>query len=151
MYQWLHYYFPTNNYLFKVIDKNSRAWCKICPKLTIKTSERHQWRHSEVFIINFEYISHHVLVYLLLLWATNYQRGYFFQANSVLQVVNDQSYLISSEIQTKQRSSRAWLVLVHFVDSLWFCLVPDGLGQFQIILWFLLFIWFIFSIYINTI
>ena len=29
---------------------------KICSKLTIKTPERRQWRHSGVFIVNFEHI-----------------------------------------------------------------------------------------------
>ena len=36
-----------------------------CSKLTIKTLERRQ-RRSCVFIVNFEYVSHLVLVYLLL-------------------------------------------------------------------------------------
>ena len=45
----VHYYFPKNNYLFKVINKNIKAYCKICPKLTIKASERRQWRRSGVF------------------------------------------------------------------------------------------------------
>ena len=35
---------------------------KICSKLTIKTPERRQWRCSGVFIVNFEHISHLVLV-----------------------------------------------------------------------------------------
>ena len=35
-------------------------------KLTIKTPERHEWRRSGVFIINFEHISHIVLVFRLL-------------------------------------------------------------------------------------
>ena len=30
---------------------------EICSKLTIKTSERYQWHHSGVFIVNFEQIS----------------------------------------------------------------------------------------------
>ena len=64
-----HYYFPTNNYLFKVTNKNNRTWCKICSKLTIKTSERRQRRRSGVFIVNSDYISHHVLVYLSLTWS----------------------------------------------------------------------------------
>ena len=38
----------------------------IFSKLTIKTQERHQWRSSDVFIINCEHISHLVLVFLLL-------------------------------------------------------------------------------------
>ena len=35
-------------------------------KLTIKTPERHHWRCSGVFIVNFEYISYLVLAFLLL-------------------------------------------------------------------------------------
>ena len=34
--------------------------------LTIETPERHQWRCSGVFIVNFEHISHLLLVFLLL-------------------------------------------------------------------------------------
>ena len=29
--------------------------CEICSKLTTNTSERSQWRHSGVFIVNFEH------------------------------------------------------------------------------------------------
>ena len=35
-------------------------------KSTIKTPERRQWRRSDVFIVNFEHISHLVLVFLVL-------------------------------------------------------------------------------------
>ena len=37
-----------------------------CSKLTIKTPKRRQWRHSGVFIFNFEHILHLFLVILLL-------------------------------------------------------------------------------------
>ena len=40
---------------------------KICSKLTIKTSERRQWRRSGVFIINFDQISYIVSVFLLII------------------------------------------------------------------------------------
>ena len=40
--------------------------CEICSKLIIRTPERRQWRRSDVFIVNFEYISHLLLVLLLL-------------------------------------------------------------------------------------
>ena len=30
----------------------------MCSKLTIKKAERHQWRRSGVFIVNFEHITH---------------------------------------------------------------------------------------------
>ena len=49
-------------FLFKVNNRNTRTRCEICSKLTIKTPER---RYG-VFIVNFEYISHLVLVFLLL-------------------------------------------------------------------------------------
>ena len=35
-------------------------------KLTIKTPERHYWRRSGVFIVNFEHMSHLLLEFLLL-------------------------------------------------------------------------------------
>ena len=37
-----------------------------CLKLTIKTPERRQWSRSGVFTVNFEHITHLVLVFLLL-------------------------------------------------------------------------------------
>ena len=51
--------------LLKVNNRNTRARCKICSKLTIKTHERGHWRHSGVFIVNFENISHLNLVFQL--------------------------------------------------------------------------------------
>ena len=57
---------PAGNYMFKVNNRNTRTRCEICSKLTIKTPERRQWRRSGVFIVNFEHISHLVLVFLLL-------------------------------------------------------------------------------------
>ena len=30
--------------------------CEICLKLTVKTPERHHYRRSDVFIVNFEHI-----------------------------------------------------------------------------------------------
>ena len=53
--------FPAGNYMFKVNNGNS----EICSKLTIKIPERRR-RRSGVFIVNFEHISHFVLVFLLL-------------------------------------------------------------------------------------
>ena len=70
--------FPAGNYIFKVNNRNTRARCEICSKLTIKTTERrhlcpqktsenrtfsdvfkvYRWRRSGVFIVNFEYILH---------------------------------------------------------------------------------------------
>ena len=53
-------------YLPKVNYRNTRPRCEICSKLTMKTPEGRQWRRSVVFMINFEHISHHALVFLLL-------------------------------------------------------------------------------------
>ena len=55
--------FSINIYLFKVNNRNTRKRCEICSKLTIKILER---RHSSIFIVNFEHISHLFLVLLLL-------------------------------------------------------------------------------------
>ena len=57
---------PAGFYLFKVNNRNTRTRCEIRSKLTMKTPERRQWRRSGVFIVNFERISHLVLVFLLL-------------------------------------------------------------------------------------
>ena len=46
-------------YLLKVNNRNTRTRCEICSKMTIKIPER---RH---IIINFEYISHLVLLLTL--------------------------------------------------------------------------------------
>ena len=59
---------PTGIYLLKAINRNTRTRCEIFSKLTIKTLERR--RRSGVFIVNFEHISHLVLVFLLLILNT---------------------------------------------------------------------------------
>ena len=51
--------------MFKV-NRNPRAKFEICSKLAIKTPEQCQWRRSVIFIVNFERISHLVLLFLLL-------------------------------------------------------------------------------------
>ena len=55
---------PASTSLFKV--NNTRKRCKICSKLTIKTLEERQLRRSGIFIVNFEYILHLFLVFLLM-------------------------------------------------------------------------------------
>ena len=52
--------YPAGICLLKLNNRNTRKSCEICSKLTIKTPERRQ------FIVNFEHISHLVLVFLLL-------------------------------------------------------------------------------------
>ena len=54
---------PNKHLLFRVNNKNTRERCEICSKSAIKTSEQCL---SGVFTVNFEYLSHLVLVLLLL-------------------------------------------------------------------------------------
>ena len=67
-------------YLFKVNNRNIRTMCEICLKLTIKTPERRHWRRYGILIINFEHISHFVLVNFELVnadWVYKHgKRGY---------------------------------------------------------------------------
>ena len=51
--------------MFKVDDRSTRISCEVCSKLTIKAPEQTHWRCSGVFIVNFQHISHFVLVFLL--------------------------------------------------------------------------------------
>ena len=53
-------------HLLKVNNRNTRTRCETCSKLTIKKPEQSQWCRSGVFIVNFEHISHLVVVFLLL-------------------------------------------------------------------------------------
>ena len=55
--------------MFKVKNRNTRTTCEIRSMLTIKAPERHQWRCSSVFIVNFEHTSHLVLVFLFLTFS----------------------------------------------------------------------------------
>ena len=124
-------YFLTNNYLFKVNNRNTRTWCKRCLKITIKAPCSSVSVVDQVIIswvISFKQIE------LYVWWGSDYW-----------------SYLILQKIETKQPSSRVRWVLVHWADSWWFHLLLGGSGPFRIILWFILFILFIFSNYIPTI
>ena len=49
--------------LFIVNIWTTRKMCEFCSELTIKAPEQRQWRPSGVFIVNFEHISHIVLVF----------------------------------------------------------------------------------------
>ena len=60
------FFSPAGIYLLKVNCRNTRARCEICSKLKIKTSEWCHWQCSVVFIVNFEHISHLVLVFQFL-------------------------------------------------------------------------------------
>ena len=57
---------PVGICMLKVNNRNIRTRCEICLKLTVRTPERWNWHSSGAFIVNFEHISHFVLVLLLL-------------------------------------------------------------------------------------
>ena len=57
---------PAGIYLLKVNNGNTRKRCEMCSELTMKIPERRQWRHSGIFIFNFEHILHLSLVFPLL-------------------------------------------------------------------------------------
>ena len=58
--------YPFGIYLLRINNGNTRTRCEIFSKLTTKTPERRHWHRSAFFIINFERISHLVLLFLLL-------------------------------------------------------------------------------------
>ena len=55
---------PTGHYLLKARAETPEKGCIIYYKLTIKTPEQSQWCRSGVFIVNFEYMSQLLLVFL---------------------------------------------------------------------------------------
>ena len=57
--------------MFKVNNKNTRKMCEICLKLTRKPPKRHQGRHSGVFLVNFEHVSHIVVFVVFPLLTLN--------------------------------------------------------------------------------
>ena len=59
-----HSSFPAVIYLLKFNNRNTRTKSEIYSKLALKTPERRQWYRSGVFIVNFEHISHFILVFL---------------------------------------------------------------------------------------
>ena len=72
----LYYFGPVyiTQSMLKVNNRKTRTRCQICSKLTIKIPER---RRSGNFIVNFEHISHLVLVFLLLTLNMHLPTGYW--------------------------------------------------------------------------
>ena len=90
-------HFPAGNYMFKVNIRNTRASCEICSKLAIKTLERRQWRHSGVFIVNFnsEHIFH---LNLFLLSTLNIFHTFFSVSYVDFEQVNFVGWVPSSKL-----------------------------------------------------
>ena len=92
--------YPAGIYLLKVNKRNTRTRCEICSALTIKTSERLHSRSSGLFIVNFEHISHLVLLFFLFTLSRWMPSGYWVLINAMSQndpaafTLNDVSQLI---------------------------------------------------------
>ena len=102
-------HFRTNNYLFKVNNRNTGTWCEICLKLTIKTP------CSSMFFC----------------WASHYQRGYFFQTNFALRAVNVIYYRKKWKPNNVQVVYGGyWRIFLIPGDSAWCWVVLGNLGLF---------------------
>ena len=97
---WQQRCIPAGNYMFNVNNRNNRARCEICSKLTIKTPERRNWCRSGVFIVNVEHISHHVLVFLLLTLSRYSSRFTIHFIGTNYKIVNSNSREIASFLFT---------------------------------------------------
>ena len=73
--------------MFKV-NNSTRARYEICSKLTLSAPEGHQWHCSGVFIVNFEDISHLVLVSLLVTLSRQMRAGLY-----IIELVNNVAIL----------------------------------------------------------
>ena len=106
--------YPAGIYFFKVNNENTRTMCEICSKLTTtKTPERSHWRRSGVFVVNFEQISHNVVVFPLLLWTSKCRLGTYSIVNSdqfFLRLTNDYGILLQIETTTLLRHF-FWVIL----------------------------------------
>ena len=71
---------PANIYIFKVSNRNFSKRSEICPKLTIKTPERSQWRRSLFFIVNFKHILHLFCCFYCWLWTGKCFLGWFIES-----------------------------------------------------------------------
>ena len=65
----------SNHLPVKINNRNTRKRYEVCVKLTIKSPKRRQWSEYDVFIFNFQHISHFFLVFLLLAITGKYLLG----------------------------------------------------------------------------
>ena len=76
-------------YLLKVSNRNTRRGCEICSR---KIPERSHWCRSGVFIVNFKYVLHFFLVFLLLrlneeMLARQFDKFFFYFFSDVLDLL----------------------------------------------------------------
>ena len=107
---------PASNYMFKVNNKNIRARCEICSKLTIKILERRYWRRSGIFIVNFEHVSHLVLVFLLLPSSRQITAGWF-------------CLLIFLNFMKKESSIKSYGIFDYFLLTYFYKVLNDQIAS----------------------
>ena len=82
-YSWMFHVVGVKWVSFCSNNRNTGNRYEIYPKLTIMTPERHQWRRSGAFIVNFEHILHVLLVFqqdfeqVNVFWATVWKLTHF--------------------------------------------------------------------------
>ena len=102
--------------MFKVKNRNTRTTCEIRSMLTIKAPERHQWRCSSVFIVNFEHTSHLVLVLLLLTLSMQMPAWTFFFTHGI-----EGAILVTMEMPKiwYMRMSMKWSCYCYLCIGMW--------------------------------
>ena len=119
-YRCLTRFYQADIYLLKVNNKNTRARCEICLKLTINTPEwqvnnkdtrtkpeRRYWLQFDLFIANFEHISHLVLVFLFLTLSMQIPAGQTLFSNMQLaQTILSFNILSFQQVYSTQRWCR---------------------------------------------
>ena len=93
------YKWQIHHYKYCLLDHalvtNTRIMCEICSKLTIKASERRQWRHYGVFLVNFEQILLITQVLVLLILNKKMQVGLTSMSQLTLQCGFPMTWLIN--------------------------------------------------------
>lgn len=67
---------PASIDLFRVSNGNTKLSCEICPELASKTLEQHCWRWSGIFFVDFEQVSHIIMVFPCWLWKCTFCLSY---------------------------------------------------------------------------
>ena len=102
--------FPASIYFLKVNDRNTRRRCEICSKSTIETPERRHWHCSGVFSVNFEHISHLVLVFLLLTLNMQMSSRWVLMKTTFLQLLNKMKRLNVVQKQVLMKFNRLRII-----------------------------------------
>ena len=104
----LMFSFPAGNHLFKVNNICTRR-CEICSQLTIKTPERRHWRHSGVFIVNFQHISASFWCFWVVLVSLVLTLNIVWHRSRVI-IVNYEQICSTASIVNFEQVNAGWVV-----------------------------------------